>query len=216
MRRRDGFTLVELLVAFFVFSVALGGLLPLVTQSVAALSRAQGEAEVARLGEQRLREVLASAQAGTLPEVGVRHGQFDEPWADYLWELRVDPAAMPLPPDVEPERSESSSVFRIADPLASTDDGEQRQTLFLVTLYVHEDGTEPEQGQVFSIFVVEPGTLPAAPGEGSGAAQDGGDADLDPDGAEPPELEGDGEKSLDRDDRYRWPRSDPQGGRDRG
>jgi hypothetical protein len=54
-----------------------------------------------------------------------------------------------------------------------------------VTLYVHEDGTEPGQGEAFSVFVVEPAASAAADEEPSpgtdedaelGAEEAGGEA----------------------------------------
>ncbi len=187
IRGREGFTLVELLVAFFVFSVTLSGLLPLVTQSVAALSRAQDQAAAAQLGELRLREILSSAEAGSLPPAGVTRGQFPEPHEHYLWELRVEPAAMPLPEGSDPTLRESSTVFQVPDPAAPRPEPGEGPSLSLVTLLIHQDGVEPEQGQAFSIFVVEPALQPAAEGEEEPDAVD------DAEGAESPlekEVEG--------------------------
>jgi prepilin-type N-terminal cleavage/methylation domain-containing protein len=162
MRRRDGFTLVELLVAFFVFSVTLAGLLPLVTQSVAALARARADGDAVRLGEERVRDLLTAAESGTLPELGVTHGQYPDPHEDYLWELRVAPAALPLPADADPSLRETSSVFRLANPNAQLDP-EEEPSVFLVSLFVYPDGAEPEEGEAFSLFVVQSALVEAAP-----------------------------------------------------
>ena len=99
--RQNGFTLLEVLVAFVILAVALGLLLGMLSRGLKQVAQAGNETE-ASLHAQSLLDAL-----GTLEpiEPGVREGEFER--GRYHWRLEVaeseDPAPPPPPPDGEPQ-----------------------------------------------------------------------------------------------------------------
>lgn len=111
MRRRElGFTLLEVIVAVFVFASVMGALITMVQQNLARIADARYELQVLRLAEERIRAIQSAAESGTLPELGQSEGAFEEPHADFFWELDVSRFKLPLPADY-PEGEPLTSVF---------------------------------------------------------------------------------------------------------
>jgi general secretion pathway protein I len=96
-RRAQGFTLLEVMVAFVILAVALGLLLGMLSRGLKQVAQAGNETE-ASLYAQSLLDTL-----GTLEpiEPGTRAGEFDD--GRYRWRLQVDQAADPAPPPPPPD-----------------------------------------------------------------------------------------------------------------
>ena len=113
-RTRGGFTLLEVLVATLIFFVATVGITRIVRDGLRGLTNVKEEQRANRLGEQMLREMLAQAQAGTLPAIGTREGAFDGEDSDMRWVLEVTPytvkvRAAPDAPATPPPQAGSDS-----------------------------------------------------------------------------------------------------------
>ena len=91
-RRQQGFSLLEVMVAFVVLAAALGLLLGMLSRGLKQVTQAKGETE-ASLHAQSLLDGL-----GTLEplEPGARDGEFED--GRYRWRLQVSPAEDPAPP----------------------------------------------------------------------------------------------------------------------
>jgi prepilin-type N-terminal cleavage/methylation domain-containing protein len=157
VRRRTGFTLLEVMVAIFVLGTVVGALLQLVQVHLTRLGEARRELEGARLAEARLREIQADATGGTLPELGRTEGEFEE--HDYLlWELVVEPASIPLPDEMadQPPPSGVFSDGRTFIPTGAPAPGEEDEPALLrVSLRVfHEDVEDPESVIPYVLYVV--------------------------------------------------------------
>ena len=89
-----GFTLLEVVVALAIVSVALVSLLSLGNRSVAVHSRLQHLTQATLLAQQKMAETEVSSRQGRL-ERTLQAGVFDAPHADYRWRLEF--SATPLP-----------------------------------------------------------------------------------------------------------------------
>ncbi len=160
MSRRRGFTLLEVMVAIFVFAIIMGTLLTLVQQNLAALGRARLETEAARLAEERIRELQQEAAFDEFPEVGTDEGTFEPPNDGLRWVSTIELYSIELPVEKE-ERSGSSSVFAAADP--ATDDSEPSLRRVIVRIFP-EDGEEEliDPFVTFLVTPLEPGDLPGS------------------------------------------------------
>ena len=158
MSRRRGFTLLEVMVAVFVFAITMGTLLTLVQQNLARLGRARLETDAARLAEERLREIQELAETDEFPEVGTDEGTFEPPYEMLRWVATVEPYSIELPPEKE-ERISSSSVFALGDP--ATDDSEPSLRRVIVRIFPEDEEVELIDPFVtFLVTPLEPGDLP--------------------------------------------------------
>ncbi len=146
MSRRRGFTLLEVMVAVFVFAITMGTLLTLVQQNLAALGRARLETDAARLAEERIREIQELAETDEFPEVGTDEGTFEPPHEMLRWVATVEPYSIELPQEKE-ERISSSSVFALGDPEPS---------LRRVIVRIFPEDGEEELIDPFVTFLVTP------------------------------------------------------------
>ena len=89
-----GFTLLEIVVALAIVSVALVSLLSLGNRSVAVHSRLQHLTQATLLAQQKMAETEVSSRQGRL-ERTVQTGVFDTPHADYRWRLEFSPTPLP-------------------------------------------------------------------------------------------------------------------------
>jgi prepilin-type N-terminal cleavage/methylation domain-containing protein len=153
--RRDGFTLLEVMLAVFVLGIVIGALLELMGVHLSRLADARQELEAARLAEMRLRELRDTSTDGILPEIGRTEGVFEPP-NDYLhWELEVEETAVPLPADV-PEGPPPSSVFAVSG-FAPELEGAVEPSLLRVALRVFPEREEdPESVVPYVLYVVQP------------------------------------------------------------
>ncbi len=124
MSRRGGFTLLEVMVAVFVFAIIMGPLLTLVQQNLASLGRARLETDAALLAEERIREIQELAETDEFPEVGTDEGSFEPPHEMLRWVATVEPYSIELPQEKE-ERIRQIQELAETDefPEVGTDEG---------------------------------------------------------------------------------------------
>lgn len=151
MSRRAGFTLLEVMVAIFVFAIIMGALLTMVQENLARLGRARLETEGARLAEVRLRELELEAKTDEFPELGTDEGTFDPPDDTLRWVLTVEPYGIDLPEEHQ-EHAGSSSVFVSTD--ISPDAPEP--SLRRVILRIFQEDEEEELIDPFVTILVTP------------------------------------------------------------
>ncbi len=87
-----GFTLVEVMVALFIFAVAVLSLLAIRAQTVRMVDRTEETLRLADLANMKLAEIVAQ---GFLPP-GILTGRFKAPYRDYRWREEVSPAPIPV------------------------------------------------------------------------------------------------------------------------
>jgi prepilin-type N-terminal cleavage/methylation domain-containing protein len=146
-RRRDGFTLLEVLIAVFVLGSVLGSLLTMVGGNLARLSDARRELLEARLAEQRIREIEAEIQSGQEVRDGVDEGRFEAPNDDLAWQVVVEPYRIPLP--IGYNAAPASPLFEMGD-------GDAADGLRRVEVRVFAAERDPESARPFVILVLEP------------------------------------------------------------
>lgn len=89
-----GFTLLEIMVALAIISVALVALLALGNRSIATHARLQQLTQATLLAQQKLATAEVDARLGRLEQIR-QEGVFPEPYAAYRWRLEF--ADTPLP-----------------------------------------------------------------------------------------------------------------------
>lgn len=153
--RSRGFTLLEVMLAVFVFATAMGGLLQLLGTHLSTLGDARRELVGGQLAAEKLRELQVSAEGGAPPEPGESEGVFDEPDDDLHWLLRVEPISLPMPPELAGEPP-PSSLF--SQPTIAPTTGQTLQpSLLRVSLRVFPEGAEdPEGVDPYVLYVVRP------------------------------------------------------------
>jgi general secretion pathway protein I len=87
-----GFTLVEVMVALFIFAVAVLSLLAIRAQTVRMVDRTEETLRLADLANMKLAEIVAQ---GFLPP-GILTGRFKPPYRDYRWREEISPAPIPV------------------------------------------------------------------------------------------------------------------------
>lgn len=149
-RARAGFTLLEILIATFVFAVVMGGVMKTLTGTIGSLSRAREEVEASKLAEIRIREIEEAALSGEMPQPGRSEGTFPAPSDHMAWILEVESYALPLPPELARRKGELASVF------------EQRRKgggsgpILRVELRVYPVDGDPDRVSPFLLLTVEP------------------------------------------------------------
>ena len=161
MRRRGGFTLLEVLLAVFVLAAFVGTLLMLLTDNLRALGRARARAEIMTVAGEHMESIL---ETGGALEDGISDGSFEEPNEDLLWELEVVPYPLPLA-NATPEAIQSSSLF--AEP--TTNPADPQPSVRRVVLRVFREGADPDEAVPFVVFVVAPGAASSPSGAAGGA-----------------------------------------------
>jgi len=89
-----GFTLLEIVIALAIVSIALVSLLSLGNRSVAVHARLQRLTQATLLAQQKMAETEVSSRQGRL-ERTVQSGVFAAPYADYRWRLEFAPTPLP-------------------------------------------------------------------------------------------------------------------------
>ncbi len=105
MTRREGFTLLEVMIAVAVLAIVMIPLVSMVATNVARLADARRELDAMALAELRALEIEALIRSGeTLP--GIDEGVYDEPDADLGWQVIVTAASLPAPEDLDPDAAQ--------------------------------------------------------------------------------------------------------------
>lgn len=152
--RQQGFTLLEVMVAFVVLAAALGLLLGMLSRGLKQVTQAQAETE-ASLHAQSLLDQLGTLE--TL-EPGSRDGEFDD--GRYRWRLQVSEAEDPAPPPPPADGSPlPEAPVVLGGPL-----------LYRVALEVEWGAATPAQRLRFTTLRLR---APPPPGAGAGPAATG-------------------------------------------
>lgn len=92
--RVGGFTLLEIVVALAIVSMALVSLLSLGNRSVAVHNRLQHLTQATLLAQQKMTEIEIAARQGKLAR-STQSGVFAAPHADFSWSLEFAPTPLP-------------------------------------------------------------------------------------------------------------------------
>ena len=85
-KRADGFTLLEVMVALAIISIALVSLLTLGNRSIATHARLQQLTQATLLAQQKMAVTEVEARLGRLDQ-SLQEGIFPEPYSAYSWRL---------------------------------------------------------------------------------------------------------------------------------
>lgn len=91
---RGGFTLLEVMIALAIISIAMISLLSLANRTIGVHDRLQQLTVATLLAQQKMAETEVSSRQGTL-DGGDSRGAFADPYQDYSW--RISYADTPLP-----------------------------------------------------------------------------------------------------------------------
>lgn len=92
--QRSGFTLLEIMIALAIVSIAMVSLLALANRSIGVHDRLQRMTTATLLAQQKMAETELNAEQGTAVETELQ-GVFSDPHADYRWQIAY--AETPLP-----------------------------------------------------------------------------------------------------------------------
>ena len=92
--QRGGFTLLEIMIALAIVSIAMVSLLSLANRSIGVHDRLQRITAATLLAQRKMAETELSARHGT-PQGSELQGEFDDPYAAYRWQIAY--ADTPLP-----------------------------------------------------------------------------------------------------------------------
>ena len=92
--RRRGFTLLEIMIALAIVSIAMVSLLALANRSIGVHDRLQRITQATLLAQQKMAETEVNARGGTLQATD-SEGGFDDPYSAYRWQVTY--ADTPLP-----------------------------------------------------------------------------------------------------------------------
>lgn len=117
MRKSDdgGFTLIEVMVALFIFSVAAIALLAIRTNAVKLDERARDEVEMTVLANRKMSEIVGQGFA----PVGDVSGGFGKEHKDYHWEEIVTASPLPIIRQVTVKVTKKSGKRKIVVTLVS-------------------------------------------------------------------------------------------------
>ncbi len=127
-----GFSLLEVLVAFTLFSVALGVMMQIFSRGVNGASLADHYAKAAMYAESKL---AAMGLEEALKE-GTTSGKFDD---DYAWQVTVKPYVDPAPRDQQAldfEKQHFSQLYEIETRVTFASDDRKERVVTLSTLQI--------------------------------------------------------------------------------
>jgi general secretion pathway protein I len=93
-RSRRGFTLLEIMIALAIISIAMVSILSLANRSIWVHERLQRITKATLLAQQMMAETELQARHGTLSQTDVQ-GEFDEPYAEYRWQIAFGDTPLP-------------------------------------------------------------------------------------------------------------------------
>ena len=89
------FTLLEIMVALAIISVAVVALLSLGNRSIGVQGRLQHLTQATLLAQQKMAESELQARQGGVGQLADSNGTFAEPFANYRWEIAIDDTPLP-------------------------------------------------------------------------------------------------------------------------
>jgi prepilin-type N-terminal cleavage/methylation domain-containing protein len=149
--RSHGFTLIEVIIAVFLFGTAMGVLIQAVSGALRQLSTTRDELVANELGQRTLAQVTERIARGEA--VPSENGRYEEP--DYMrYELTVEPFTVPLPEGAEsdPRRAPLSTIFTPQSVRADTPEPPLRRVL----LRVFREDLGPESARPLLALVALP------------------------------------------------------------
>jgi general secretion pathway protein I len=87
--REQGFTLLEVMIALAIISIALIGLLGLTNRSIEVNNRLQNITQATLLAQHKMAEVVGAE------DFDVTQGSFDDPFSDYNWLVEYADTVLP-------------------------------------------------------------------------------------------------------------------------
>ncbi len=153
MTRREGFTLLEVLLAVAILAMVLLPLVAMVSANLRRLSEARDELDAMRMAEERALEIESEILSGAKVPGGTDEGTYDPPYAALAWQVRVDDFVLPVPDGVDPEnvRSLLFKKPRLGAPAP----------LRRIQVRVFPVESEPEAADPFVLIVATPRKVPA-------------------------------------------------------
>jgi general secretion pathway protein I len=128
--RMRGFSLLEVLVAFTLFALAMGALMQIFSRGVNGAVLADRYARAAMYAESK----LAAAGLEEALKEGASSGRFDD---DFSWQVTVKPYLDPTPRDQQSldfEKQFFNQLFEIESQVTFTGDDQRQRTVKLTTL----------------------------------------------------------------------------------
>ena len=129
-RTSAGFSLLEVLVAFTLFAVAMGVLMQIFSRGVNGASLANQYARATMYAESKL---AAVGQEETLKE-GITSGRFDD---DYAWQISIKPYVDTAPKDqmsIDFEKQFYSQLYEVESRITFKSDDQRERVVALSTL----------------------------------------------------------------------------------
>lgn len=120
-----GITLVEVMLAIAILGIGITGLVMSASRCLAVISKARNYETARRLfGEIELKDPLFSGSKKK-PEVGDENGTFEDPYADFKWERRIE----------QFDERDDNGLFRITMSVIWSEHGQQGREDVVTYLY---------------------------------------------------------------------------------
>ncbi len=160
MTRREGFTLLEVLLAVAILAMVLLPLVAMVSANLRRLSDARHEVDAMRMAEERALEIESEILSGVNVPSRTDEGTYEPHYADLAWQVQVDDFVLPVPDGVDPENVRSL-LFKKPGQGA-------RAPLRRIQVRVFPVTSKPEAADPFVLIVATPreatGGAPPPPG----------------------------------------------------
>jgi general secretion pathway protein I len=92
--QRSGFTLLEIMIALAIISIAMVSLLGLANRSILVHERLQRITSATLLAQQKMAEAEVNSTNGTLGATDSQ-GEFESPYAEYRWQITFGETPLP-------------------------------------------------------------------------------------------------------------------------
>ena len=134
-RRERGFTLLEVLVAFTILALVIGGTLEVYSSNLRAIGAGEEYTRAASLARSKLDELLASRAVEDAASLSQPEGETDEAGAmTYRWRIELEPYL----DDLMGEEDQQVIATKLAKVVVEWDHGESTRSLELTTLLLEE------------------------------------------------------------------------------